>query len=275
MDATHAPPDPAVLVTVAEARGSTPREAGARMVVGPQGISGTIGGGQLEFRAIAAARAMLASGEARRRLVMPLGPALGQCCGGSVTLRLERLTPAVRARLEAEAEARAAALPAVLLFGAGHVGRAVVQALAPLPLRLAWIDERPQAFPAVWPEGVAARWRRDPVAAMREAPRGAYVLVMTHSHPRDLDLVAAALQRGDLAYVGLIGSATKRARFERQLGALGIPPERIAGLVCPIGLPGIRSKEPAVIAAAVAADLLLRFERAAAHVHPPVPETVA
>ncbi|HET6469861.1 MAG TPA: xanthine dehydrogenase accessory protein XdhC [Geminicoccaceae bacterium] len=266
---------PSILVTIIAARGSTPREAGTSMLVGPRETSGTIGGGQLEHRAITAARAMLARGETVRRLVMPLGPALAQCCGGSVTLSLEAVTPAVQERLRAEREAEQERLPRVLLFGAGHVGRALARALAPLPLRLTWVDERPEAFPPVWPAGVEVRWHMDPVRVMREAPAGAHVVVMTHSHPRDLDLVAAALERGDLGYVGLIGSATKRARFERRLGALGIPAERVASLVCPIGLAGIAAKEPAVIAASVAAELLLVFERAARCRSVPVRQSVA
>jgi xanthine dehydrogenase accessory protein XdhC len=265
----------AILVTILEARGSTPREAGTRMIVGAATLEGTIGGGQLELRAITAARAMLAADDAERRLTMPLGPSLAQCCGGSVTLRLERMTPATEARLAGDAAAARARLPQVLLFGAGHVGRALMRALAPLPLRLGWIDERADAFPPDWPAAIEARWLREPVQAIIEAQPGAHVIVMTHSHPRDLDIVAAALERGDLGYVGLIGSATKRARFERRLGDLGIPQERIRGLVCPIGVPGIESKEPAVIAASVAAQLLQVIEQAARGTSPPLGRDIA
>jgi xanthine dehydrogenase accessory factor len=144
------------------------------------------------------------------------------------------------------------------LFGAGHVARALVLALAPLPFRIRWIDERPEAFPTVMPGNVDPVRTRDSAAEIAAAPSGAFILVMTHSHALDLDIVAAALASSRLPYIGLIGSATKRARFERRLRALGMEDARIRDLVCPIGVTGIDGKEPAVIAASVAAQLLLR-----------------
>jgi xanthine dehydrogenase accessory protein XdhC len=261
----HLGPDqPAVLVTVAEALGSTPREAGARMLVTERDIAGTIGGGQLEWRAVEAARELLAEGGTARRLDLPLGPALQQCCGGYVAVTLEAVTPAVRERLAGEIAASLARLPLVALYGAGHVGRAVVTALAPLPCRTLWIDSRADPFPDLLPANAEARHAAEPAAIAATLPPGTFYLVMTHSHPLDLDIVEAVLRRGDFAWLGLIGSDTKRRRFEGQLRARGIPAARLDRLVCPIGIRGIDGKEPAVIAASVAAQLLLAFEAAAA-----------
>jgi xanthine dehydrogenase accessory protein XdhC len=144
----------------------------------------------------------------------------------------------------------------VLLFGAGHVGKALAVALAPLPLRLRWIDGRADAFPERIPPGLEVVVSGRLLKEVEEAPPGAAYLVLTHSHALDAMVCAAALQRGDFAYLGLIGSRTKRAQFERGFRDLGIPEERIARLVCPIGGGRIRDKRPAVIAALTAAELL-------------------
>jgi xanthine dehydrogenase accessory factor len=298
------------MVTVAAVEGSAPREPGARMILLPGGgFHGTIGGGTLEWRALAEAQAALERGAAGARLIrQALGPELGQCCGGQVTLLLEvfdsaavtqarafaaleqaggfrsrgRLAdgqvrrevqetgapPAPMAQLSATGvllESFGESRRPILLFGAGHVGRALVLALAPLPVQVAWIDPRPNAFPAAVPANVKTVAVASPVAALAAAPTDAFALVMTHSHALDLDIVHGALS-GDLPYVGLIGSATKRARFVKRLRDLGLSESRIAALVCPIGVPGIGSKAPAVIAAAMAAEILIRDEslRAAA-----------
>lgn len=248
------------LVTVAGTRGSAPREAGAMMGVTRSGdILGTIGGGALEWEALVLARQLAAKGEAvTRRIDRALGPDLGQCCGGRVILDLRVFTRADCAELAGLA-AQAGAIDArqpLALFGAGHVGRALALALAPLPFRLHWIDTRDDAFPRHLPANAEASLTRDPAGAVAALPRGCFVLVLTHDHALDLAITAAALSRHDLPFVGLIGSATKRARFERRLRELGLGEERIASLVCPIGLPGIAGKEPAVIAASVAAQLL-------------------
>jgi xanthine dehydrogenase accessory factor len=146
------------------------------------------------------------------------------------------------------------------LFGAGHVGRALILALAPLPFEVTWIDPRREAFPAATPANVRSVHQPDPAAALAGAPVDAFVLVMTHSHPLDLELAHAALAAGRFAYVGLIGSATKRARFRKRLEDLRLSAESVSRLVCPIGLARITSKVPAAIAASVAADLLIRHE---------------
>jgi xanthine dehydrogenase accessory factor len=143
----------------------------------------------------------------------------------------------------------------VLLFGSGHVGRALVLALAPLPFSVRWLDDREDAFPSHIPPNAAAVRMRDPEAEIAGAAPGSFILVMTHDHPLDMAITAAALRRG-FPYVGLIGSATKRARFEKRFRELGLPEERIRSMACPIGLPGIADKDPAVIAASVTAQLL-------------------
>lgn len=254
--------EPAVLVTVVATQGSTPREAGAWMAVFADRLLGTIGGGHLEWEAVALARERLrqphadaALGQTRR---LALGPSLGQCCGGAVELRFEFLAdPSAASRLEA---LEPTPTP-VAIFGAGHVGQALVQALLPLPFALRWVDSRDAIFPAGLPARVQAE-HSDPVQrAVRDLRPGSHVLVMSFSHAEDLEVVAASLQRqreqGDLAMVGLIGSKTKWASFRQRLSARGYTQQELAQVSCPIGLPGIPGKQPAVIAASVAAQLLL------------------
>jgi xanthine dehydrogenase accessory protein XdhC len=248
---------PVVLVTVAEAKGSTPSEAGAAMLVTTERSFGTIGGGRLEWEGLAQARKLLASGAMQSRIELPLGPAVGQCCGGHVGLRLRRAGAAELAGLEAAEAAVHAAQPLVLLFGAGHVGRALATALAPLPLRLRWIDGRAGEFPATAAAGVEVVVTDRPLTEIAQAATGSAALVLTHSHSLDFTLCSAVLERGDFAYLGLIGSRTKRAKFERGLRELGIPEERIAAMACPIGGAALRDKRPPVIAALAVAELLL------------------
>jgi xanthine dehydrogenase accessory factor len=226
---------PAVLVTLLAVRGSAPREAGAKMVVSEDGITGTIGGGNLEYQCGAEARTLLESGfDGPATRDFPLGPALGQCCGGHVTVLFDVVRPP---RLN------------IALFGAGHVGTALVRLLADLPCRVTWIDPRPEALPAVAPTNVSMSRS----VSVDGLPKGCVVLVMTHDHALDFEIVAAALARDDLRFVGLIGSETKRARFVSRLGRTGVTAER---LVCPIGVRGIEGKEPAVVAVSVAAQIL-------------------
>jgi xanthine dehydrogenase accessory factor len=149
----------------------------------------------------------------------------------------------------------------LFLFGAGHVGRAIVRALAPLPFCITWIDSRGDAFPTDLQPQVVVRVSTAPQDEVAKAPAQAFFLIMTHSHPLDLVVGARVLERNDFAFLGLIGSETKRARFTSRLRAMGTPPHALARLTCPIGIPGIASKEPAAIAAAVAAQLLILGER--------------
>lgn len=254
--------EPVALVEVAVAKGSTPREAGVAMLVTDAACYGTIGGGRLEWEAIAGARQMLAQGGDRASLELPLGPSVGQCCGGHVTLRLTRAGAPELAALTAAETAASANLPLVLLFGAGHVGRALARALAPLPLRLRWADGRAHEFPDPPIDGVEALVTDRPLALIESAPAGSACFVLTHSHSLDFTLSSAVLARGDFAYLGLIGSQTKRAKFERGFAELGIPPARVARMACPIGGDALRDKRPPVIAALAAAEVLIALARA-------------
>jgi xanthine dehydrogenase accessory factor len=253
--------EPAVLVSVLETQGSVPREAGTWMAVFAGRVLGTIGGGHLEFDAIALARAALGGGELDTPRRFALGPSLGQCCGGVVHLGFERVQPeratAWMQRLQSEHDARR--LP-VALFGGGHVGRAIVRALAPLPVRLHWIDSRDEVFPEPLPPQVQAEHSAPVQAAVRDLAPGSRVLIMSFSHAEDLEVVAACLARlrehGDLPFIGLIGSKSKWAAFRHRLEARGFTAAEIARVTCPIGVPGVVGKEPEVIAAAVAAQLM-------------------
>nr|WP_255617846.1 xanthine dehydrogenase accessory protein XdhC [Aurantimonas sp. VKM B-3413] len=244
---------PSILVTVTRALGSTPREAGARMLVSPDDVAGTIGGGRLEFDAIDRARAMLSAGESAATMDVPLGPEIGQCCGGRVMLSLERVDAELLVRLEAEAAIELAGRPAALIFGAGHTGRALACALAPLPLTVRLIDSRPETLAGL-PESVATVAAAMPEAEVDSAPKRSAFVVMTHDHALDFLITAAALARPDAAYVGMIGSATKRERFRRHLAEEGRAGD-IARLILPIGGSALRDKRPEVIAALTAAEI--------------------
>ncbi len=294
----------ACLVTVAKLKGSGPREVGSSMVVLDREFHGTIGGGQLEFQALADARAGLYRIADKRAVISPirLDAQRGQCCGGKVwlafewyrrdaleTLRSLKSAAAFAVEFDAAApEPRAVTLDAipdnascvlieneestklirvvdpettpVVIFGAGHVGRALVEALAPLPFAVTWIDSRPAMFPGAVPANVTIRPALDPKNEVLRAPSKALYLVMTHEHDLDETLCEQILLRGDFSYLGLIGSNTKARRFRMRLEARGVP--NIERMVSPIGLPEIASKQPAVIAASVAADLLMRIGNA-------------
>lgn len=315
----------AVLVTVAATRGSTPRAAGARMIVTANACHDTIGGGQLELRAIEIARQLIADAATAPTLVrFPLGASVGQCCGGVVQLAFEPVGIEQRAWVEAArtlaadnrpwgravhlgekrhpttvfdanvltalAEPalveRARALlsePAdgalllgsdgsqgtdllldvsmppeleVMLFGAGHVGRALAEVFGRLPMRVRWIDPREEEFPAQVAANIEICCTDTPEAEVRSAPANAVFLVLTHSHALDFELMRAILDRGDARLCGLIGSQSKRASFENRLRARGYAEQSIARMHCPIGTPGLSGKEPAVIAISVAAEVL-------------------
>ena len=243
---------PAVVVEVLAHQGSVPREAGTRMLVAADEVIGTIGGGHLELKAIADARALLRQGSAGQIQHIALGPSLGQCCGGALDLRFTPLTAA-----EPETWALAAARFTLQLYGAGHVGRAIVRLLAGIPCRVQWIDEREDEFPTGPLPPHIERICVEPVQAeVATAPPGACYLVLTHSHDLDMAISQAILQRDDFAYFGLIGSKTKRARFENRLRARGVTAAALQRMTCPIGIAGIGGKEPEVIAVATVAQLL-------------------
>ena len=247
----------AVLVSVHSTRGSVPREKGAWMGVFAKNFIGTVGGGHLEFEALASARKRLL-GEGREALVgFTLGPALGQCCGGEVTLRFEPVSAGDAARLARRLTPQQ--VP-VALFGGGHVGHALVSVLANLPLNVTWIDSRDEVFPQDLPSNVVCE-HSDPVhRAVAALVPDSRVLIMSFSHAEDLDVVAACLMRqrekADFPYVGLIGSKTKWATFQHRLEARGFSEQEMAHVTCPIGVPDIVGKEPEVIAVAVAAQIL-------------------
>ncbi|QKV52293.1 xanthine dehydrogenase accessory protein XdhC [Acidovorax antarcticus] len=259
---------PACWVEVIDAQGSVPRGAGTWMLVFADKLLGTIGGGHLEFEAMARARALLALGGNAFEQRFALGPSLGQCCGGVVWLRFEPLAQGDMAGLRALGQRSAGRQrPAlqVALFGAGHVGHALVELLARLPCRLHWIDSRDAVFAPQWlapDSGVDCEHSAPVEAAVADLAAHAQVLIMSFSHAEDLEVVAACLQRqrerADLDFIGLIGSATKWAVFRKRLAQRGFSEQELDQVTCPIGLPGITGKEPEVIAVAVAAQLLQR-----------------
>jgi xanthine dehydrogenase accessory factor len=249
---------PAVLVFVVNTQGSVPRETGSWMAVFSDALVGSIGGGQLEYQAVALARESLLGGlPLPERQRVPLGPSVGQCCGGVVELTYEAVQPAdlpgLLQRLRPD-------LSPLALFGGGHVGHALVRVLGELPFALRWIDSRDEVFPADLPMFVTCE-HSDPVqSAVSTLVAGSAVLIMSFSHAEDLDILAACLKRqrlhGDLNYIGLIGSATKWATFQHRLEAKGFSHADFAFVTCPIGMTGILSKRPEVIAVSVAAQLL-------------------
>lgn len=296
------------MVTVVGAQGSTPRELGARMLVWPDRFSGTIGGGSLERQGLEQARKLLGQGARRHALQdYPLGPLLGQCCGGHVRLLVERvdgeslgwLEPAAAARapfaLTAKFEAGGMrrlvggpgphgsdgprtpipevrclsetirpALPRLVIFGAGHVGQAVARAFAPLPFHLDWLASREDLRPEAGGTAATILTEDELEEAVAAAPADTMFAIFTHSHDLDYRLTRAVLARGDYRYLGLIGSRTKRARFERRLRDDGHTDADLARLTCPIGIPELKGKEPAVIAVSLATQLLKLTEDVAA-----------
>ena len=265
---------PAVVVEIVGARGSAPRGAGTRMLVSAVQAIGTIGGGHLEWKALAEARAMLAARTHAppRRERYPLGPALGQCCGGVVELAFSPLDDSAIARWP-EGEP----LMHLQMHGAGHVGHAIATLLATLDVRCDWIDERDDAFPPTttlgtpWPDSIRRRVLEGAEGEVALAPAGAFFLVLTHDHALDLRIAEAALRRDDAGFVGVIGSKSKRERFRHRLAQRGMADERIARMQCPVGVAGIAGKQPEVIALAVVAQLLQHATARGAAVSPSSP----
>jgi xanthine dehydrogenase accessory factor len=313
--------DAAVLVTISGIRGSTPRESGAKMIVTARETIGTIGGGQLEHQCTHIAAGLLGKAVAPETRRFPLGPSLGQCCGGVVDVLFEPVgsglpewlrdlralhgqsQPSVMVTAtetgrkfvvtaedvfgidagscdpEIVAEARgllAGGAPTVnhtlfyepvrasefniAVFGAGHVGVAVVNVLSGLDCNIRWIDSRPGIFRTA-PRNARTIETDEPALEVAAMPPSSYYLIMTHSHPLDFDICDRILRRGDATYCGLIGSLTKRRRFEKRLRRQGLPQSAIEQLVCPIGVAGISGKKPAEIAIAAAAEILRAHEQ--------------
>lgn len=237
--------EPSVLVTIIEERGSTPRNAGSKMVITAERIYETIGGGHLEFKAMAIAREMLASGSRDTRLErFSLGASLGQCCGGATVLLFEPMD-------QPQAQ--------IALFGAGHVGRALAPLLASLPCKVRWIDSRESEFPEQVPAGVEKVVNDEVVDEVDALPSGSYFIVMTHNHQLDLELTAAILKRNDFAYFGLIGSRTKRVKFEHRLRERGFASETVQRMRCPMGLAEVKGKLPVEIAISIAGEIIATY----------------
>jgi xanthine dehydrogenase accessory factor len=250
--------DRVALVEVARAKGSTPREAGAYMLVSRRAIHGTIGGGQLEFMAIDQARQMLADARGPHEFVLdiPLGPEIGQCCGGRVEVLIRLIDEKLKAELIEAAESEEARLPHIYLFGGGHVGQALASALSLLPLKATIVETRAEALEGM-PAGVETRLTSVPEEMVRSAPPGAAFVVLTHDHALDFLIVAEALKRKDAAYVGMIGSKTKKATFRSwYLKSASGSQADFARLVSPIGGDAVKDKRPSVIAALAAAEIM-------------------
>ena len=242
-----------MVVSVAATRGSVPRDVGTKMLVTASTVFGTIGGGHLEFKAIEIARNMILASGTRAIHRFVLGATLGQCCGGVMNLAFD----AVDEKAD-RLEAMSLAVPEfqLVLFGAGHVGRAIVKILAELPCAVTWVDSREDEFPKNIPANVLRVCTDEPEYEIDAAGAGSYFLVMTHSHALDQALSERILIRNDFAYFGLIGSLSKRRQFERRLLDRGVSNAQLARMRCPIGVAGIVGKEPATIAIAVSAELL-------------------
>ena len=250
--------DRTAMVEVARAKGSTPREAGAYMLVSPKSIHGTIGGGQLEFMAIDQAREILADpkGPAELLLDVPLGPEIGQCCGGRVEVLIRLVDDGLEAELLRNAEAEDGRLPHVYIFGGGHVGHALARALSLLPVRVTVVETRAEALEGM-PADVATKLTSVPEEMARSAPAGSAFVILTHDHALDFLIVAEALKRRDAAYVGMIGSKTKKATFRSWfLKSAGGDDADFSRLVSPIGGDAVKDKRPPVIAALATAEIM-------------------
>ncbi|HWV02708.1 MAG TPA: xanthine dehydrogenase accessory protein XdhC [Devosia sp.] len=250
----------AIVAELTAVRGSSPREKGAFMLIAPDALIGTIGGGALEYMVIDRARRALRDGEEPEGLDIPLGPEIGQCCGGRVEVSLKRLQRPLGAALVKRLRAAEADLPDVYLFGAGHVGKALAQALAALPLNVHVIDTRPDELSGL-PAGVEAKAVPMPEAVVRSAPEGSAFVILTHDHALDFLIAAEALKRPDAPYIGMVGSRTKRAKFASWYAGEGGNRDALRRLVLPIGDLGLVDKRPEVIAALAAAEIMVHLGR--------------
>lgn len=237
--------EPCVVATLVENQGSTPRDAGSKMLITADQIFYTLGGGNLEFQVTSIALEMLASGAKTSRFErFSLGARLGQCCGGMASVLLEPLGQPQ---------------PHVVVYGAGHVGRALVNILSTLPCRITWVDGRASEFPVVVDPQITCIVDEEPEGTVAQMPAGSYFMVLTHDHQLDFALSERILKRGDFRYFGLIGSETKRKRFDYRLSGKGILDEQLARMRCPVGLPDVRGKLPAEIAIAIAGEFIAAY----------------
>lgn len=235
---------PQILVSVTNVRGSAPRGVGTRMIITQSEQWGTIGGGNLEYKITNEARKMLSElSTTPISTEISLGASVGQCCGGSVTVLLEPIQ----------------SLSKLVVFGAGHVGRELIDLLQPLPVLIRWVDERASQFPSSDYHNVECIVEDDCVSVIDELSGDEAVVILTHNHALDMRLCEGLLRRQHDAYIGLIGSRTKWKRFEHQLRERGFSEEAIDSIFCPIGIPGINNKHPRAIAISIVAQLLQNF----------------
>ncbi|MCG7505635.1 xanthine dehydrogenase accessory protein XdhC [Mesorhizobium retamae] len=268
---------PIALVEVAGTKGSTPREKGAYMLVSPQATYGTIGGGQLEYMAIDKARQMsgvlpsrkggqpavhrIDAQEVCATLDVPLGPEIGQCCGGRVEVLIRLVDGSLAAELIAAAEAEEEHLPHLYIFGGGHVGKALAAAVSLLPLHVVVVETRAEELEGIT-EAVETRLTAMPEEMVRQAPAGSAFAVLTHDHALDFLIAAEALKRSDAAYVGMIGSQTKKATFRNWFLKTANGSEmEFERLVSPIGGDAVKDKRPPVIAALAASEMMTALVR--------------
>jgi len=236
-----------VIVTVMGARGSTPRDSGSKMVVTAGSSYCSIGGGHLEFQAMAKARELLLSNSEQQQIEhFPLGAKLGQCCGGSATVLFESF---------------ASAQLNIMLFGAGHVGTALAGILAQLPCRLHWVDSRPEQFPDDLSINTQKIVIEQPLEAITLMPANSYFIVMSHQHPLDFALTEAILKRGDAAYVGLIGSDTKWQRFKLRFEHRQYNSDFYQSVRCPVGLSAVPGKLPIEVAVSIAGEIIAEYQQ--------------
>ncbi|MBD9522611.1 MULTISPECIES: xanthine dehydrogenase accessory protein XdhC [Ensifer] len=246
-----------VLVEVTGAAGSTPRDTDAWMLVAADSLFGTIGGGQLEYMAIDHGRRALKRGDAPEAMTIPLGPEIGQCCGGRVALAFTRIDREKAAMLIERSDLEIASRPHVYVFGAGHVGDALAMALSLVPVRTVLVDTRENELSAVADiPGIETCLTAMPEAVVRDAPPGSAFVILTHDHALDFLIASEALRRDDASYVGMIGSKTKRSTFKNWLSREIGRPDLFDRLVCPIGGTTVKDKRPAVIAALAAAEVM-------------------
>lgn len=258
-----------VLVKVTGTAGSTPRDTDAWMLVAADCLFGTVGGGQLEYMAIDHARRALRQGVPAEAMNIPLGPEIGQCCGGRVGLSFTAMNADLATLLITRSDREMAARPHVYVFGAGHVGDALAMALSLAPVRTVLVDTREEELSASNVEGIETCLAAMPEAVVRDAPAGSSFVILTHDHALDFLIAAEALRRDDAAYVGMIGSKTKRATFKNWLSREIGRPELFNRLICPIGGTAVKDKRPAVIAALAAAEIVVAALNCDAQRHSP------
>jgi len=258
-----------VLVEVTGAAGSTPRDTDAWMLVAADSLFGTVGGGQLEYMAIDHARRALRQGVPAEAMNIPLGPEIGQCCGGRVRLSFTAMNADLATLLITRNDREMAERPHVYVFGAGHVGDALTMALSLAPVRTVLVDTREEELSASKVEGIETCLAAMPEAVVRDAPAGSSFVILTHDHALDFLIAAEALRRDDAAYVGMIGSKTKRATFKNWLSREIGRPELFNRLICPIGGTAVKDKRPAVIAALAAAEIVVAALNCDAQRHSP------